>query len=178
MAVRTKTEIVLEQRFDPKACRHSLNGRDIVLHCHHFISLYTQLADDCALLDAKKLLAEVAEDAFGAALADYYTQHGIDSIADRFDIATQYYAVCGLGKMHVRCAGPDSGSVELERSHVDEGWIAKWGQRPEPVNFITQGFIGGMFAAVMGRPSRSFRVSETASIVSGAERSVFEIVAK
>lgn len=177
MAVRTRTEIVLEQRFDPKACRHSLNGRDVVLHCHHFISLYTQLADDCSLLDARRLLAEAAEDAFGMALADYYAQHGIDSIADRFDIATQYYAACGLGKMHVVCAGPDSGSVELERSHVDEGWVAKWGQRAEPVNFITQGFIAGMFAAAMERPRRSFRVSEITSIVSGAERSVFDIVA-
>ena len=177
MAIMKKTEIVLDHRFDPKACRHSLNGDVYVLHCHHFATLYSQLAEDCGMLDGKKLLAEVAEDTFFNVLSEYYCKNGIVDVADRISIAEQYYAATGLGQMKVICAGTDAGEVELLHSHVDEGWIKKWGKRDKPVNFISWGYIAGMFAAVFGRAARSFRVHETASIVSGAPRSKFEVVA-
>jgi len=177
MAVFKKTEIQLEHKFDSKTCRHTLNGRVSVLHCHHYASLYSQLADDCGMLDGKKLLAEVTEDTFSAVLADYYEEYAICDVADRISIAEQYFAATGLGKMKVTCAGPESGAVVLEQSHVDLGWVKKWGQRDKPVNFIGCGYIAGMFAAVFGKSTRSFHVKETQSIVSGAEQSLFSVVA-
>ena len=129
MAVIKKTEIVLDKQFDPRSCRHTLNGAVSVLHCHHYATLYCQLADDCGMLDGKKLLAECAEDTFHEVLAEYYETHDIQTMADRFAIAEQYYAVTGLGKMRVVSAGRESGEVELEHSHVDQGWIKKWGER-------------------------------------------------
>ncbi|MBN1346125.1 MAG: hypothetical protein JXQ73_25785 [Phycisphaerae bacterium] len=178
MAVIKKTEIVLDHKFDPKACRHSLGGATYVLHCHHYATLYTQLADDCGMLDGKKLLAEVSGDVFGRELSRYYECHGIEDIADRIAIAEQYYAVAGLGQMKVICAGPEGGEVELLHSHVDEGWIKKWGKRDKPVNFITCGYIAGVFAAVFDRDPRTYQVGETDSIVTGADRSKFQVVAR
>jgi hypothetical protein len=134
------------------------------------------LAEDCEMLDGKRLLAEAAEDSFFQVLTDYFKEQNIEDVADRISIAEQYYAAVGLGKMEVKCAGPESGEVELVYSHVDQGWIKKWGNHSKPVNFITWGYIAALFAAVFGRSPRAFSVLETASIVSGAERSRFEIL--
>ena len=58
---------------------------------------------------------------------------------------------------------------------MDEGWIKKWGKRDKPVNFITQGYLCAAFAAVYNQPQGSYKVSETQSIVSGADKSVFSV---
>ena len=129
------------------------------------------------MLDGKKLLAEVAEDTFGKVLSDYYADRGITEVAERIAVAEMYYASAGLGQMKVASAGAESAEVELLHSHLDEGWIAKWDKRDKPVNFMTCGYIAGMLSAVFEKPPRAYTVTETASIVSGAERSKFAAVA-
>lgn len=178
MVTFKKNELVLDHQFDPRSCRHTVNGTVNVLHCHHYATLYSRLADDCGILDGKTLLAEVAEDTFYEILAQYYQEHGVQSVAMRVSIAEQYYAATGLGQMQVICAGPESGEVKLIHSHVDEGWIKKWGKFERPINFMTSGYIAGLFCAVFNRPLRSFHVTERESIVTGADRSLFEVVAK
>lgn len=177
MAQLTKTELTIDHRFNAQTCRHTLNGSVAVLHCHHFTSLYSQLADDCSLLDAKKLMAEVSEDTFWEILQDYYNRNNICSLNERIAIAEQYYSYIGLGRLKVGCAGSDGGEVELTRSHVDEGWIKKWGQRSQAVNFLTCGYIAALFAAALNRSPRAFRALETQSIVSGASSSKFQVIA-
>ena len=46
MVVEKKVEFEIDHRFDPVKNRHYLNGFCSVLHCHHYATLYTQLADD------------------------------------------------------------------------------------------------------------------------------------
>jgi len=178
MAQFKKTELQIDHRFDPKSCRHTLNGVNVALHCHHFTSLYTQLADDCSMFNAKKLLAEATEDAFYEMMKNYFDTRQIGCLRDRISLAEQCYAAVGLGQMRVLFAGPDSGEVELLHSHVDSGWIKKWGQREQPVNFITCGYIAGLFSAVFNPPVRSFDVFETQSIVAGAATSRFKVIAR
>jgi hypothetical protein len=176
MAVFTSTELQLDHEFDPVRCRHFLNGSVAVLHCHHFSTLYSQLADDAEIVDGKRLLASASEESFLPILQAYFEEQGLADTGDRVSIAEQYYAAVGLGSLKVVGIGPNSGTVELSRSHVDEGWIKKWGTREAPVNFITQGYIAALFEAVLGLPAGSFKVTEEQSIVSGAEKSVFRIV--
>lgn len=173
-----KKELLLNKEFDAKTRRHRIDGRTVVMHCHHYATLYTQLAMDCSFLDAKTLLAECSEDAWHSFLSDYYKTNGISSLKDRIAIGEQIYATAGLGKMRVNCAGMDSGEVTLEHSHVDEGWIKKWGKCDQPVNFIGAGFIAGLFAAIFDKPVRSFIAIEKESIVSGATCSRFVVVAR
>lgn len=173
-----KTELVLNKEFDAKSCRHKIDGNAAVLHCHHFATLYTQLAIDCSMLDAKALLAECAEDAWEEFLSGYYRNQGISSTTERIALGEQAYAAAGLGKMRVTCAGPESGEVIIEHSHVDEGWMKKWGKHETPVNFIGCGFIAGLFAAVFGHPVRSFVANEIQGIVCGAPCSRFTVVAR
>jgi hypothetical protein len=172
-----KTELVLNKQFDPQSCRHVIDGLTAVLHCHHYACLYTQLAMDCSMLDAKALLAECSEDAWEGFLSGYFRTHNISSIPERIALSEQVYAAAGLGRMNVTCAGPESGEVAVKHSHLDQGWIKKWGNHNVPVNFIGAGFVAAVFAAAFGLPVRSFAVTETDAIVCGASCSRFVVVA-
>lgn len=170
------TDLALQHRFDAENCRHRVNDRVVVMHCHHYATLYCQLANDCGMLDGKALLAECAEDTFHDVLKLYCAQNGIDAPAARLQVTERYHAATGMGQLQVVCAGPDAGLAHLRHSHIDEGWKHKWGAAPGPVNFIGQGFIAAGFAVAYDLPPRSFRAVESASIATGAEVSVFQVV--
>ena len=175
MAVFVKNELQYNHHFDRRKCRHAINGITSVLHCHHFATLTTQLANDCGLLDAKQLLADCAEDTFYLLLTRYFAEYAVNGIAQRIDIAEQYFSAMGLGKLRVKHAGPYSGEVELEYSHVDEGWLRKWGRAEKPVNHIGRGYITALFSAVYERRRREFHAVERQSIACGADRSIITV---
>lgn len=168
-----RTTLVLDHKFDPQRKRHYLNDKLSVLHCHHYSTLYTQLA-----LDAGEtgLLSDVSEDTFHDALKSYFAKHEVKDPYDRLDLACQYYAAVGLGKMKVDFLGDDAGQVTVAHSHVDEGWKKKWGEYDKPVNYIGAGFIAAMFAAVQDREPRTYQATEVSSIAMGADASVFKVV--
>ncbi len=166
---------ILQPRFDLERCRHIANGETLVLHCHHFASLTTQLANDCSLLDGKKLLAECSEDAFYRVLTNYYDINGVSDIKERIWAAERYFSECGLGKIKVKYAGYNAGEVEFEHSHVDEGWVKKWGIFDKPVNHIGCGYVTALMSAVFDRPKRSYIAKEKQSIVRGAKTSVITV---
>jgi hypothetical protein len=166
---------ILQTHFDNTRCRHIADGLTIVLHCHHFATLTTQLANDCSLLDAKQLLADCAEDAFYTILTDYYEENDICDLRERIKIAEQYFSEAGLGKMNVTYAGTCAGAIELTHSHVDEGWIKKWGESAVPVNHIGCGYATALFSAVFDMPKRNYAAKERQSIVSGAKTSIITV---
>jgi len=167
------TVFKMDHKFDPETKRHYLNDNLTVLHCHHYASLYSQLAIDAKETD---LLTAVAEESFYEVLVDYYRKNSIDSVDERMDIAAEYFSHCGLGKLDVVYAGEDAGEVHLPHSHVDDGWIKKWGKYDKPVNYIGSGFIRAMFCAVFNMPLRSYNTYEYESIVMGADVSKLKIV--
>jgi hypothetical protein len=173
MATFIRNELKLDKKFNPKTKRQYLNGLPFVLHCHHYTSLYTQLAMDASETD---LLKESASESFYELLTDYFCKNDVKTVSDRVDIATQYFAVVGLGKLKVQNLNDHSGTVELVKSHVDDGWIGKWGKYDKPINYIGAGFIEAMFEAVLDEPINSFAANESQSIVMGAETSIFKVV--
>jgi len=162
----------LDKKFDPKAKRHYLNGFQIVLHCHHYTTLYTQLALDAS---ETELLADVAEESFLEVLKKYFIDNQIINLDEKIDLACQYFGAVGLGKMIVNYFGDDSGEVELIVSHLDSGWIKKWGMYDKPVNYITVGFIQAMFSILCDKPIKTFKAIEIESIVRGAKTSIFKV---
>lgn len=178
MAVIKTTEFEIDHKFDAKTCRHYLNGICSVLHCHHYATLYTQLADDAKDFSGERLLKEAAEDTFYESLRSYYEQKGIEDLADRITVAEQYWQAVGMGLIRFQGVGKYELVAEMEYSHVDEGWLKKWGSRSEPVNFMTSGFVAAVACLLSGRPPRSFGVKETSSLVSGDAVSTFKAVSK
>ena len=169
-----RNEVKYEHYFDQHAKRHYMNGIVSVLHCHHYTSLYTQLAIDA---DETKLLKDSSRDVFREVLDNYFAQNPqIDTLQAKLEIGCQYYALVGLGAMKVLFLGNDSGEVEILTSHTDSGWLKKWGQYDKPVNYITGGFIEALFESVLGSNSPTFEAIETQSIVMGAKTSKFKVV--
>ena len=168
----------LEHKFDPVRKRHYLNDQCMVLHCHHYATLFSQLAFDAKdLADGPKILKETAEDIFYGFLKGTFDRDGVLDAGERLDIARQMFSALGLGKLIILAQSPAGGEVEMPSAHVDQGWLKKWGKATHPVNLIGAGFLAGMFAAAYGKPARSYRATETASLVLGAPKSVFKVEA-
>lgn len=168
-----KNEVKYDHVFDPKTKRHQINKVQSVLHCHHYTSLYTQLALDAGETD---LLKECARESFRTVLDTYFANNpDVDTVQAKAEIGCQYYALVGLGKMNVMFLGDDSGVVELQASHTDDGWMKKWGVYDKPVNYITAGFIEALFELVLDLEPKSFAAMEVQSIVMGAETSEFHV---
>jgi len=171
----TALKPVLPSKFDEQRCRHVAGDTTLVLHCHHFATLISQLANDCSLLDAKKLLAECAEDAFYGVLKDHYAKNNVADLSERVAIAERYFSEIGLGSLKVNYAGLCSGEVALKHSHVDEGWLKKFGESSQPVNHIGCGYATALFSAVFDMPKRHFAAVERKSIACGAGESVITV---
>lgn len=165
----------LQHHFDSLHKRHFLNNQPIVMHCHHYAALYTQLA-----LDANEttLLAEVAEDTFFQVLNDYFSTYQIQTLSQRIEIACEYFTAFGLGKMQVNYLGDYCGEIELLSSHIDQGWVKKWGHYDKPVNYLSVGYSNALFSTVLNQPVRTFKTKEIQSIVMGAETSLFKVERK
>lgn len=175
MANAGENKLTLNHIFDGSTKRHYINGHLVVLHCHHYATLYTQLAMDA---EETQLLATSAEEAFYELLVDYFNEHNISDREARIGIARQYFSMVGLGTITVTSLSETGGEIELPTSHVDAGWLKKWGKYEHPVNFIGAGYLTAMFSAVLDKPLCSFEASEKQSIVMGAETSIFNVAAR
>ncbi len=163
--------------FDSLTYRHHLNGFEVVMHCHHYMTLLTKLAADFDEFDGLRILVESAEDTVRPLFDDYIEKKDLSSPEEKLEMAKGFYEVMGMGLME---SGGDEqgGEVTLTRSHVDQGWISKLGQHDQAVNYWTCGFISAMFAAAFDKPARSYKVVEEASIVKGDEASRFSVKAR
>ncbi len=159
----------LDFSLDNETFRHYLNGHSVVMHSHHYLALITKLVEDLGDIGGPQLLKDVVEESMWAVLDDYVQKNGVSTPLQRCTVGREYYSVYGLGKMKV--AGTESGGeVCLIRSHVDEGWIRKWGHHTKPINHFTCGYIAAMFAVAFNKPVRSYTVTETESMaVTGTE---------
>ncbi len=169
-------DLVLEHKFDPERKRHYLNGELAVLHCHHYSTLFAQLAIDAHdVVDGTKILKETGGDVFHRILSGYYQKNNITSPEDRLDIAQKMFSSSGLGLMKAVSFTAQGGEIELPHSHLDDGWVKKWGPASHPVNLLGAGYIAGMFAAAFGGAPSKYQVTETQSIACGAKTSKFKV---
>jgi hypothetical protein len=171
MAEFTKNTLQITHHFDQNTKRHYLNGTQTVYHCHHYATLYTQLALDAG---ETALMAECAEDSFYAIFVQHFAQNKLTDLPQRVDMVCQYYAAVGLGHLAVEFLGDDSAQFVSAHSHLEQGWIKKWGQYDRPVNYIGCGFVSAAIAAALNQPVRSFATFETASIVVGDTQTIFK----
>jgi len=160
--------------FDNDTFRHRMNGTESVLHCHHYLCLTTRTAIKYKHIGGVDILKASAEDAMYPLLKDYVEEKGISDPKARLKVGAEYYALMGLGRMEAAFT-QGGGMATLQRSHIDQGWISKWGRTDKHVNYFTCGYVAGMFAVATGRPRGSYDVREKESIVSGSSVSRFHV---
>lgn len=164
-----------EKRFDFNKKRFYLNNEPIVLHCHHYTTLLTQLANDASKFNGPKIMFSTAEETFYPILTKYFKENNIILYEDRASIVEQYYAYIGLGLLKIDV---NKFSAELIHSHLDEAWLKKWSVSDKPVNYITQGFLAAAFSVITDNNFGIFNVQEIQSIACGNETSKFIIEVK
>ena len=170
-------EINFIQRFDPKRNLQFVNDEPSVMHCHHYAALFTKLALDNEALEGPRLLKDSMEESFFLVLKKYYLRYGISRTEDKIAIAEEYFSKIGMGKLSISFSA-EGGSAKMTRSHVDEGWVKKWGKTDKPVNFMGHGYISAVFCLSAGLSIRSFTVTEQNSIVKGDQQSLFIVKRK
>jgi hypothetical protein len=168
-------DLQLDHRFDRTSKKHYVNDWNTVLHCHHYSSLFTELAICTSGMDGTKKLVQAGEKVFAAWLSQYYSNRKVSAIRDRIDIAEQYWKSMGMGLIEIVSSTETVGSATMEYSHLDAGWLSKFGAFNSPVNFFTQGFLAGAFSAIYDKPLGSYVVDESKSLVKGDAVSQFDI---
>jgi len=97
MTIEKRTEFEIDHLFDPVGNRHYLNGVCSVLHCHHYATLYTQLAIDATDFQGIRHLLEVSEDTFHDVLDQYFRKNEVVKLEDKIELAQQYWQAVGMG---------------------------------------------------------------------------------
>jgi hypothetical protein len=166
-----------DQVFDAERKLQYVNGEIAVLHCHHYATIFTKLALDMAFLEGPDHLRTAMEETAYLTLQRRFLVDGIHSAADREMLGKRYFSLAGLGQLEVD-ANENGGTATMRHSHLDEGWLKKWGTSKQPVNLIGQGYLAGFWSAMFARPVGHYKVRETESLVSGATASRFSITAK
>ncbi len=164
----------LDFNLDSETYRNFLNGHPVVMHSHHYLALITKLAEEMNDLEGLQILKDVVEESMRAVFDDYIEKNGLTSPLDRCNVGREYYSAFGLGKMVV--TGSESGGeVRLVRSHLDEGWVMKWGAADKPINHFTCGYIAAVFGSAFGKPTKSYTVTEVASMAAGETEGKFVV---
>jgi hypothetical protein len=166
--------LTLDFDLDNETFRHSLNGQPVVMHSHHYLALITQLAENMGDINGTQILTDVVEETMLPIFDDYIQKNGLSSPLDKCNVGREYYSVFGLGKM-VITGSESGGEVRLVRSHIDEGWVKKWGPADKPINHFTCGYIAAIFAAAFNKPAKSYTVIEAASMAAGDAEGKFVV---
>jgi len=164
----------LDFTLDPETHRHYLNGQPVVMHSHHYLALITKLVEDLKDMGGPGILRDVVEETMRAVFDDYIQKNSLGSAQERCNVGREYYSVFGLGKMVVT-GDENGGEVRLIHSHLDEGWLKKWGPHNDPVNHFTCGYVAAMFGAAFNKPLKTYAVTEVASIAAGSPESRFSV---
>ncbi len=162
----------LEFSLENETYRHYLNGHPVVMHSHHYLALITKLAEELGDIGGPQILTDVVEETMLAIFNDYIQKNGLTSPMDKCNVGREYYSVFGLGKMIVT-GSENGGEVRLVHSHIDEGWIQKWGSHNKPINHFSCGYIAAVFATAFNKPAKSYTVTETASMAAGETEGKF-----
>jgi hypothetical protein len=166
------------QRFDRRRMFQYVNDEPSVMHCHHYATLFSKLAIERKDLDGPKLLSESMEDAFYLVLKKYYIAKEIKEKSGMLKVAEEYFRLTGMGDISFSNVTQEGGKASMNHSHIDEGWIKKWGRTDFVVNYMTHGYLAAAFSLINDELIRSYHIEETASIVKGYSKSEFTITLK
>jgi len=163
------------QSFDPIRKLQYINSDPSVMHCHHYSAIFTRLAIDFESHGGTKNMAEAMEEAVYLALRKVFIGEEIKAVHERIRMVEEYFRLTGLGEIKLHADSATGGTATLSRSHIDEGWVKKYGNSKVPVNHVARGFLAGAFEVIHGKPLRSYDVEESASMAMGKAKGDFVI---
>lgn len=156
-------------RFDDKAYRRWIAGKEVILHCHHYNSRLQNTIEGASAVDGRAIIVRAAEAVFRDHVANAIVES--DDLAMRLRVARNLYAHLGYGWLDF--SRLDDGAITATASHFVEGWNAGFPGRSEPVCSFAEGYLQGAIHAVTGK---TVYVRERECMIAGAPACRFEIV--
>lgn len=158
----------LTLRFDANSRRRHIANREMIIHCHHYNTRLQETIEGSSAIDGKYIFVSSAEAVFRRQLLECFS--AAESDTDKWRFASQLYSHLGYGKLDL--SRLDDGFVLSPSSHIVEGWLSGFPTRREPVCSLTQGFLQGAHAAILGK---RVKFTEVECQVDGAAACKFEL---
>lgn len=163
-------------KFDPAHNIMTLNGVPVSLHCHHYNCGLLQVIEKFPRIDAHDILIRTAAEEFCKNFKGYLADQSQDCMAaDALRKASDLYHFMGFGSIDLSQLGGEGGTASADSSYFVVGWLAKYGRRPNPVCYVTCGFIAGILAVIFNVLPETYEVKETDCLVAGGECCTFSV---
>lgn len=162
--------------FDPAHNIITLNGVPVSLHCHHYNCGILRVIENFPGVDVRDILIGTAAEEFFNNFKKYLAEQLPHcTTAEALQKAEELYRIMGFGRIDLSRLGEGGGTATSDSSYFVVGWLAKYGRRPNPVCYVTCGFIAGVLAAVFDAPLDAYTVMETNCLVTGGDSCIFSV---
>lgn len=153
-----------------------LEGFDIMVHCHHFMSYLHRTIEDAGYVDGVKIEREAAEETVFDVLKNYFALHPeLVSDRDRLYAAGELFRYSGFGLLDFSRITREGGAVVSPSSFLAQGWKARFGLRQDPCCYFTCGFIAAAVELAYNQGLRVYRVEESLCIAKGDPNCEFKV---
>lgn len=166
------SEAELQERFklffEVDTYRRIIAKKEVVIHCHHYNARLQNIIEETKHINGKEIILRVTEEVFSDYIKNVFLAQ--DSIADKWEIASRFYAHLGYGTLDF--SQLNEGIVTSSHSHFVEGWAAGFREVNRPVCTFTEGYLQGTIHRITGE---SVYVREEACMKAGAKQCRFKI---
>ena len=173
MPTDVDVELDLRNRFHPNDCRRYLDDELTVVERGFGGPTGRRPAGGGPPPCSASALYHNCEQFFGRALEAHFRAYRQGDLAERIQIAEQYFAASGLGQLDVLGLGPDAAVAELRRPRPNPGRAHLRTADPRFVPAVAAGFLAALCAVALDLPLGTFRVAEATSDTVRPNRSVF-----
>lgn len=150
----------LEKRYDPRIAKHFIEGRHMVLHCHHYNTLLHKAIVSTPFFDGPEFIFSVFRDDFFATMKTILENKRINEPEKIKKACVDFYSFSGFGKMDVTGMSEKGGKIIAISSHLASGYEKKWGIQDSPVDDFGRGFAAATWALAYGKKPTGCTVTQ------------------
>ncbi len=168
----------VEVHKDANYNKYLIDGRRIVLHCHHYNCFLQRTLEDALpqymVGIQRRAAAEIVHDVLSSVFSDL-SRDEQDFSKCVLDYASKLYTMIGMGTIDFSGVTEQGGTVRSPISHYAFTWLEKWGSRDEPVCHFTSGFILATFSFAFGKSLDECTVNEDKCLVQHEDECQFSV---
>lgn len=155
-----------DYKFDEKHNYLEIGGEAMIFHCHHYIMNLQRTILDADYIDGSRFLIGSAVDAVYYQLSNLC--EGLDVEASK-KMAEDIYKCFGFGLIDLSCMDENGCELKTTSSFFSKTWEMKFGQRSEPIDYYTTGFLAAAYAVIYNKSLKDISAIQTTCLACGDE---------
>ena len=155
-----------DYKFDEKHNYLEIGGEAMIFHCHHYIMNLQRTILDADYIDGSRFLIGSAADAVSYQLSNLC--EGLDVQASK-KMAEDIYKCFGFGLIDLSCMDENGCELKTTSSFFSKTWEMKFGQRSEPIDYYTSGFLAAAYAVIYNKSLKDISAIQTTCLACGDE---------